>query len=101
MKKFPCIYSLSTLGIRHHQHFDYLFHAFRTDFVGESASGKSMIADMLQLIIVGSEKFNSPTESFEERDPDGMVLKTGGKGTEIGYAFVNIETGPDQFLIVG
>lgn len=89
------------MGIVHHQYFDYRFNPFRTDFVGEGGSGKSMVADMLQLIFVGSAAFHSPTESSEPRKPKTMVLRTAGKGTDIGYAFVNIEVGKDAFLVVG
>ena len=47
-KNFPRIYSLSTVGIRNHYNSDYRFHPFRTDFVGDSGVGKSIIADVLQ-----------------------------------------------------
>ncbi len=57
MKNYPRIYSLSTLGLIHHYENDYLFHNMRTDFVGDSGSGKSIIADLLQLIFVASEMF--------------------------------------------
>jgi len=103
MKQYPRIYRLSTLGLRQHQEFDYDFHAFRTDFVGESGSGKSMIADLLQLILVGSEAFISATEALGgKRTPDGMVLKTqDGRGTEIGYAFLNIQLTQDEYIVIG
>jgi len=103
MKNYPRIYSLSTLGLIHHQEFDYQFHPFRTDFVGESGAGKSMIADLLQLIFVGSDAFESATKATGERKPAGMVLEDSGKGksNSIGYAFLNIETGPQQYLVIG
>ena len=101
MKRYPRIRRLSTLGIVHHQSFDYDFNPFRTDFVGEGGSGKSMVADILQLIFVGSAAFHSPTESSEPRKPKTMVLRTAGKGTDMGYAFVNIETNKNSFLVVG
>jgi hypothetical protein len=103
MKNYPRIYSLSTLGLRQHQEFDYNFHSFRTDFIGESGSGKSMIADLLQLILVGSEAFISATEALGgKRTPDGMVLKTqDGRGTEIGYAFLNIQIAWDEYVVIG
>jgi len=101
MKKFPRIYSLSTVGLIHHREFDYLFHGFRTDFVGESGVGKSMIADLIQLIFVGSDVFESATRGNDTRDPDGMVLddQQGGKG--IGYAFLNVQKSPVEWLVVG
>lgn len=101
MKSLPRIYSLSTLGLIHHQEFDYLFHPTRTDFNGDSGTGKSMIADLLQLIFVGSDAFISATASNEPRTVDGMVLRTAGKGTDLGYAFLNIEIEEGKFICVG
>lgn len=102
MKKYPRIHSLSTLGIIHHHENDYPFHALRTDFMGDSASGKSIIADLLQLIFVGSGAFKSPTATVsEKRDPDGLVLTTPGKGSNIAYAFLNIETADEKYIAIG
>ena len=101
MKNFPRIARLSTLGIVHHQSFDYEFNAFRTDFVGEGGAGKSMIADLLQLIFVGTAVFHSPTNSTGERKPNTMVLKSEGRGTDIAYAFLNIEVSKNIFLVIG
>jgi len=101
MKEFPRIHSLSTLGLIHHQEFDYQFHPLRTDFIGESGSGKSMIADLLQLIFVGSDAFESATKGVGDRPPDEMVLKAGGKGTDLGYAILNIETSENKFITIG
>ncbi|OMP75792.1 hypothetical protein [[Flexibacter] sp. ATCC 35208] len=103
MKHYPIIYRLSTLGLRQHQEFDYDFHEFRTDFIGESGSGKSMIADLLQLILVGSDAFESATAAMGgPRTPDGMVLKTrDGRGTDIGYAFLNIQIAASEFVVIG
>ncbi|RFM35035.1 synaptonemal complex protein 1 [Chitinophaga silvisoli] len=101
MKQYPRIYSLSTLGLIHHQEFDYLFHPFRTDFIGESGSGKSMIADLIQLIFVGSDAFESATKATGKREPEGMVLSEGGHGKTMGYAFLNIEMEPRKYFVVG
>jgi len=101
MKNFPRIYSLSTVGLIHHQEFDYLFHPFRTDFIGESGVGKSMIADLIQLIFVGSEVFESATKGNDKRDPDGMVLTEQKRGKGVGYAFLNIQKSPREWLVVG
>ncbi|WP_405198853.1 DNA repair protein Rad50 [Christiangramia sp. LLG6405-1] len=101
MKRYPRIKRLSTLGIVHHQSFDYDFNPFRTDFVGEGGSGKSMIADVLQLIFVGTAAFHSPTDSSEPRKPKTMVLRTEGKGTDMGYAFINVELNKEAFVIIG
>jgi len=102
MKKFPRLYSLCTIGIRQHQEFDYQFHGFRTDFVGDSGCGKSMIADLVQLVFVGSEVFASGTDSMDKREVEGMVLRTpGAKGTDMAYVLLNIELGTNQFLTIG
>lgn len=101
MKEFPRLYSLSTLGLIHHQEFDYRFHPLRTDFMGDSGTGKSMISDLLQLIFVGSGAFESATKGTDERKPTGMVLQQTGRGADIGYAFLNIEIQKNQFLCLG
>ena len=74
MKNYPRIYSLSTLGLIHHYENDYLFHNMRTDFVGDSGSGKSIIADLLQLIFVGSEMFESATRTMDEKMAEIRLL---------------------------
>ena len=102
MKNYPRIYSLSTLGLIHHYENDYLFHNMRTDFVGDSGSGKSIIADLLQLIFVGSEMFESATRTMDEkRELDGLVLRTPHKGIDIGYAFLNIEIQSRHYIVIG
>lgn len=102
MKKYPRIYSLSTVGIIHHQENDYIFHPTRTDFIGDSGSGKSIIADLLQLIFVGSSAFRSATVTVKDkREPDGLVLRSPGKSLDYGYAFVNIEVADGQFITAG
>ena len=51
-KKYPRIYSIHTVGIRNHNNADYLIHPLRTDFTGESSTGKSLVgADLPQLIL--------------------------------------------------
>lgn len=101
MKDYPRIRRLSTLGIIRHQHFDYEFNAFRTDFVGEGGAGKSMISDLLQLICIGTKFFRSPTKGQGPRKPNTLVLRTEGKGTDMGYAFLNIEIERQQYVVIG
>ena len=102
MKEFPRIHSLSTLGLIHHQEFDYKFHPLRTDFMGDSGSGKSMIGDLLQLIFVGSDAFESATVGTDDRKPSGMVLEyKKGRGTDFAYAFVNIAVTQNKFVAIG
>lgn len=98
---FPRIYSLSTIGIKQHFNADYLFHPYRTDFSGESGSGKSMIADMIQLILVGSSEFKSATDGNKDRDVKGMLLAAKGKSSSRGYIFLNIEVNPKQYVVIG
>lgn len=98
---FPRIYSLSTIGIKQHFNEDYLFHPYRTDFSGESGSGKSMIADMIQLILVGSSEFQSATDGNKDRDVKGMLLGTKGKTSSRGYIFLNVEVKPKQYIVIG
>lgn len=72
---YPKIYSLSTVGIIHHHNCDYLFHPLRTDFTGESGCGKSMVSDMLQLILAGPAAYESSTQAYGDRKPQNMVLR--------------------------
>lgn len=103
MKNFPYIHSLSTVGLIHHYNNDYLFNRVRTDFTGDSGTGKSMIADLLQLVFVGSTEFEAATESIDEkRKPKGMVLNDKKRGLSgKGYAFLNIAVDEQQYLIIG
>ena len=102
MKKYPRIYSLSTVGIIHHQENDYIFHPARTDFIGDSGSGKSIITDLLQLIFVGASAFRSATIPVQgKREPDGLVLRSPGKSLDYGYAFVNIDVDLYKPLLAG
>lgn len=98
---FPRIYSLSTIGIKQHFNADYLFHPYRTDFSGESGSGKSMIADMIQLILVGSGEFKSATDGNKDRDVKGMLLASTGKTSSRGYVFLNVEISPKKYIVIG
>jgi hypothetical protein len=98
---FPRIFSLSTIGIKQHFNADYLFHPNRTDFSGESGSGKSMIADMIQLILVGSSEFKSATDGNKQRDVKGMLLASRGKSSSRGYVFLNVEVNPKQYIVIG
>lgn len=98
---YPRIYSLSTIGIKQHFNADYLFHPYRTDFSGESGSGKSMIADMIQLILVGSSEFKSATVGNKQRDVKGMLITKKGNSSSRGYIFLNIEVSPKKYFVIG
>lgn len=99
-KKYPRIFSLSTIGLIHHYNMDYVFHPFRTDFSGESGIGKTTIANLLQLIFVGNKYFTPASNSSYK--PAGYVLKPQDfKHKNIGYAFLNIEIEKGKFIIIG
>ncbi len=55
MKKKSLIHSIGTVGIRKHFNQDYLFHFLRTDFVGGNGIGKSIIANLIQLIFISDK----------------------------------------------
>ena len=98
---YPRIFGLSTLGIKQHFNCDYRFHRLRTDFSGESGSGKSMVADMIQLLLVGSAEFKSGTDGNQIRDTKGMVLENKGSRYGRGYILLNIELRPRKFITLG
>lgn len=99
--KFPRIYSLSTLGIKQHFSCDYRFHPLRTDFTGESGSGKSMVTDMIQLLLVGNAEFRSGTHGNQIRDTKGMVLESKAGRYGRGYILLNIEVSLRKFITLG
>jgi exonuclease SbcC len=103
MKQYPRIFSLSTVGVIYHNNCDYLLHPLRTDFTGGSGSGKSVIADLLQLIFVAKKEYwESGTDvmTTEKRTVEGIVLKQ-NDGANLGYAFVNVEIEEGKYIIVG
>lgn len=96
---YPRIYSLSTVGILKHYIHDYLFHPTRTDFVGANGVGKSIIADLLQMIFVYDKdlvKFGTDGVKKEERQIHTLPYKT-----KCAYCFLNIEVNADKFIIIG
>lgn len=99
---YPKIYSLSTVGVRQHNNSEYLFHAVRTDFTGGNGLGKSIIADLMQLIIVPRRDMWKPgTEGIgkDERRVEGIPLNK--EYIQYAYAFLNIEKKQGQFLTIG
>lgn len=96
---YPRIYSLSTLGILKHYIHDYLFHPTRTDFVGSNGVGKSIIADLLQMIFVYDKdliKFGTDGVKKEERQINTLPYKT-----KCAYCFLNIEVDLGKFITIG
>lgn len=96
---YPRIYSLSTVGILKHYIHDYLFHPTRTDFVGANGVGKSIIADLLQMIFVYDKdliKFGTDGVKKEERQINTIPYKT-----KCAYCFLNIEVNAGKFITIG
>ena len=102
MASYPKIYSLCTVGVRQHYNTEYPFHEVRTDFTGGNGLGKSIIADLMQLIIVPRRDMWKPgTEGIgkDERRVEGIPLNK--EYIQFAYAYLNIERKEGQFLTIG
>ncbi|MRX67573.1 bacterial condensin subunit MukB [Flavobacterium resistens] len=96
---YPRIYSLSTIGILKHYIHDYVFHPKRTDFIGSNGVGKSIIADLLQMIFVyDKELIRFGTDSVKKED---RLINTLPYKTKFAYCFLNIEVEKGNFITVG
>ncbi len=97
---YPRIYSLSTVGIRRHYNQDYFLDELRTDFVGHNGSGKSMIADLMQIIFICDRKtFKFGTKGLTE---DSRTVETIPYiDVKEAYVFLNIEIAERAFIIIG
>lgn len=96
---YPRIYSLSTVGILKHYIHDYLFHSVRTDFIGPNGVGKSIIADLLQMIFVYDKnliKFGTDGVKREERKIHTLPYKS-----KYAYCFLNIEVDAGKYITIG
>ena len=102
MATYPKIYSLCTVGVRQHFNTEYPFHEVRTDFTGGNGLGKSIIADLMQLIIVPRRDMWKPgTEGIgkDERRVEGIPLNK--EYIQFAYAYLNIERKEGQFITIG
>lgn len=102
MANYPKIYSLCTVGVRQHYNTEYPFHEVRTDFTGGNGLGKSIIADLMQLIIVPRRDMWKPgTEGIgkDERRVEGIPLNK--EYIQFAYAYMNIERKEGQFITIG
>ena len=96
---YPKIYSLSTIGILKHYIHDYLFHPTRTDFIGDNGVGKSIIADLLQMMFIYDKnliKFGTDGVKNEERLINTLPYKT-----KCAYCFLNIEVDIRKYITIG
>ncbi len=99
MIEYPRIFSLSTVGVRKHYNQDYLLHQVRTDFTGNNGIGKSLIADLFQLIFVGQKsKISFGTESFKNKE---RHIHTIPYNTDDAYVFIHIEFKKNEFITIG
>ncbi|MCC8198254.1 MAG: hypothetical protein LIP06_06675 [Tannerellaceae bacterium] len=94
-KKLPRLYRISLLGIKKHVMADYDLHPFRTDISGDSGIGKSIVADMFQLIFVGKNEYRPATESTDDRPLKTLTID------RYGYVFVNAEVQERKYLAFG
>ena len=95
----PTIYSISTVGILKHFNQDYLIHPLRTDFTGGNGVGKSIIADLIQIIFICDEKnIKFGTDSFSKDKRE--IQKLPYKNNEA-YAFLNIKIDEDRLITLG
>lgn len=97
-KKYPRIYSISTVGITRHNNTDLLVHPLRTDFTGQSGTGKSLVAaDIPQLILTAGKYYKSATQSNDPREYNELPLKK----LNAAYAFMNLEVQKGKFIAIG
>jgi DNA repair protein SbcC/Rad50 len=97
-KSYPRIHSISSVGIRNHVNINLLVHEMRTDFTGQSGSGKSLVgADIPQLILTAGRFYKSATKpkGNVSRDYNTLPLK------DFGYCFMNIETKRHCYITIG
>ena len=95
------IHSIGTVGIRKHFNQDYLFHSLRTDFVGSNGIGKSIIANLIQLIFISDKKsINLGDEGTAERSVETLPYHPQNRILEA-YTFLNIEIDTDSFYTIG
>jgi len=93
------IYSISTVGIIKHYVQDYFMHNERTDFVGANGVGKSIIADLLQLLFIyDNSMIRFGTDGVNNKDRSIYTLPYKQPHA---YFFINIELKEDQFITIG
>lgn len=96
---YPRLYSLSTVCLLKHYNQDYLMHPLRTDFTGSNGVGKSIIADLFQIIFIADSKhikFATEGINKKKRKIETLPYQSG-----IGYSFFNVEVSEGKFIIVG
>lgn len=95
----PHLYSLSTVCLLKHYNQDYLLHTLRTDFTGSNGVGKSIIADLFQIVFVADPKhIKFATEGIDKkkRKIEKLPYDSG-----IGYSFFNVALGDGAYITIG
>ena len=99
MSKLPLIHSISTVGVIKHYNQDYLIHDTRTDFTGPNGIGKSLLADLLQILFIAERKkihFGTDSVKKEYRQIHTIPYKCPNA-----YFFLNIEVEHKQYITFG
>ncbi|MDI3321408.1 hypothetical protein [Pinibacter soli] len=95
----PRLYSISTVCLLKHYNQDYLLHALRTDFTGSNGVGKSIIADLFQIVFVADTKYiKFATEGIDKkkRKIEKLPHESG-----VGYAFFNVQVSEGAYIAIG
>lgn len=99
MNKLPLIHSISTVNVVKHYNQDYLIHDTRTDFTGPNGIGKSLLADLLQILFIAErKKIHFGTDSVKKEYRQIHTIPYKGPN---GYFFINIEVEHKMYLTFG
>ena len=99
MNKLPLIHSISTVNVVKHYNQDYLVHDTRTDFTGPNGIGKSLLADLLQLLFIAErKKIHLGTDSVKKEHRQIHTIPYSGPNA---YFFLNIEVEHKMYLTFG
>ncbi|MEZ2442990.1 hypothetical protein AB6805_14800 [Chitinophaga sp. RCC_12] len=93
------LYSISTVCLLKHYNQDYLLHSLRTDFTGANGVGKSIIADLFQIVFIGDPrhiKFATEGVDKKKRRIENLPYESG-----VGYVFFNVELAEGRFITLG
>ncbi|MCK8479768.1 hypothetical protein [Psychroserpens algicola] len=99
MNKLPLIHSISTVNVVKHYNQDYLVHDTRTDFTGPNGIGKSLLADLLQILFIAErKKIHFGTDSVKKEHRQIHTIPFNGPNA---YFFLNIEVEHKMYLTFG
>lgn len=95
----PRLYSISTVCLLKHYNQDYLLHSLRTDFTGSNGVGKSIIADLFQIVFIADTKYiKFATEGIDKK---GRKIEKLPYQSAIGYVFFNVEVSEGKYIVIG